>query len=91
MALQHDLQTPQGLLIPNGYIVLVSIQWQKGQTHYGTALPWVSKEDRDAGREPFQVPIHVQFQYDVESSENILQQAYAALKAIPELADSIDV
>jgi hypothetical protein len=91
MALQKSITTEQGFECPQAYIVIVNLHFQKGRQTLASALSYKDKASRDAGNPPIGSAI-IHFDMDLsENAKNAVEQAYVALKALPEMAEAIDV
>lgn len=90
MALQKQLQTDQGFDCPQAYLMIQEIFYLKNSSTSGRLSIYKDKQARDDNKEPIYV-FNFIFQYDITSNKNIIEQAYAAIKTLPEYSDCIDV
>ena len=96
MAITKNYTTDQGVICPNAYIVIGNINYTKFPpivpsvtipTATATAQVFFSQANRENNQKPL-VTFSVIFNPDM--TQNILPQAYAALKEMPDMAGAVD-
>jgi len=96
MAITKNYTTDQGVVCPNAYIVIGNINYTKFPpvvpsvtipTATATAQVYFAQSNREANQKPL-VTFNLVFSPDM--TQNIVPQAYTALKALPEMAGAVD-
>ena len=88
MAIQKSTNTIHGFTCPEAYYMITDVEYRKDEKIRARAIIFKDIDGRQNG-DPIIGAKGVDFDLDLESTDNIITQAYNALKLI--VPDSIDV
>ena len=90
MALKMLFETPQGVTLPEAYLkVTAAVYSARGGRCTANVTTYASEAARKADK-PAVEAFSVAFTYDLDSADNLIKQAYAAVKLRPEFAGAVD-
>ena len=97
MAITKNYTTDQGVNCPNAYIVVSNVNYTKfpvnlpnmqtGLNSFANVSIYFSQTTREANQKPLTT---FTIQFETNPSNSIFEQAYTALKELPEMAGAVD-
>ena len=98
MAISKDYVTDQGVDCPHAYIMISDIQYNKFPFALDITNPspttlvnvgiYYSQATREAKQKPLMTKT---FGFNADTTGNVWEQAYVALKGLPDMAGAVDV
>lgn len=89
MAIKKNITTESGFSC-DSYMIVQNLIYIKDEATQGQLLKFKDQASKDAGLQPFSV-WNFTFKFDINSSKNIIEQAYDAIKLHPDYSDCVDV
>lgn len=90
MALKMSVETRQGVVLPEAYVKVTAIAYDARAARCTANVTTYASEAARKADKPAVEAFSVAFTYDLDSADNLIKQAYAAVKLRPEFAGAVD-